>query len=110
MGNIKIDIEADSKRYVLTGDIDLLSARRIQINFRDALGADFSLPDVVFIPYEIETREKVLSSIQKTLEKFGIGETRTNAVETELEDYLEAESNFDEFSKRAKDIRNNKCD
>ncbi len=110
MGNIKIDIDADLKRYVLTGDIDLLSTRRIQINFRDALGADFSFPDAVYIPYEPETKEKVLSSIQKTLQKFDIDEIRTEAVETELEDYLEAESNFDEFSQKAKDIRNNKCD
>lgn len=110
MGNIKIDIESDLKRYSLTGDIELLSSnRRIQINFRDALGADFSSPDAVYIPYETETKEQVLSRVQRTLEKFGIGEARTEAVEHELQDYLEAESNFEEFSRQAKDIRNNKC-
>jgi len=111
MGKIKIDIEPELKRYALTGDVALLSGnRRIQINFRDALSADFSDDDVVHIPFEKDTKEAVLSRIQKILEKFEIEEVRTQAVEAELEDYLVAESKFDEFSKKALDIRNNNCD
>lgn len=111
MATIQIDIDEIGSKYILSGDITLLSEnRRARLYFDGYLSADFSTEDKINVPYEEATKEKTLAGIRSALSKFDIGEVRSDRIQKELELYFNEEERFSEFSKRAKDIRNNKYD
>jgi SNF2 family DNA or RNA helicase len=109
MGKVKIDIDEKKSRYLLTGDVELLSKNRRAVFSLNYLNADFSQEMSIVIPYEEATRESIFEGIHGILEKFGLEEIRSEKVQVELDEYIEAEARFAEFSKKAEDIRNNKC-
>lgn len=111
MAKINIDIDEAASRYILTGDIPLLSDnRRARLYLEGYLSADFSTDGSIAVPYESPEKENVLTGIRNSLEKFGIEEVRSEKVQRELEDYFDEEDKFEKFSARAKAIRNNQCD
>lgn len=111
MPEINISIDPGKSAYLLGGDIDVLrSNRRARTYLQTNLGVQFRSRRVLEVPYSEENREQVLQKIQRTLERFGIAETRSEAVEIELKELLDEQRRFLEFSEKARRIWQNEVD
>lgn len=66
--------------------------------------------DRVVIPIEENEPFTVMANISAMLKKYGFIESQSKNSEKIIQDYYEEERRFAEFSKKALDIRNNKCD
>lgn len=109
MKNIQININPTTSRFELSGDTrDFLADRRAKIFIKDYLEADSSNPDLILVKYTQENQEQVLSDIRKIITKLGYGEKKTDQLNDVLQSYFEDEKNFEEFSLKAKSIKDNK--
>lgn len=110
MAVISIDYNGTQKEIYLEGDIkDLKNHRfawRYAKNYLNVIEDD----EKIIVPVGEEDPINVLSKIQSMLEKYGFNETKTNTSEKVLQDFYEEEKNFQVFSKKALNIRNNECD
>ena len=108
---IKIDIDEQAKRFLLTGDIsELLSNRRAKIYLNDYLYATLSIQDKIAVPFEPEDQDIVFQKIQQLLEKFSFSEEITGTINNILQEYFREEQNFKDFSIQASLIRNNQLE
>tara|TARA_B110000503_G_scaffold14987_1_gene20755 strand:- start:1165 stop:3156 length:1992 start_codon:yes stop_codon:yes gene_type:complete len=108
MSNVAIDIGNDIKNpcYSIKGSLDLiLKNKRLLLSFK-RLGYTI-YEDSIFIPYRKETRISTLQEIQSLLQKFGFNQDLSENTKTELDSYSREENLFEEFSERARAIRNN---
>lgn len=111
---MSISIELGEDCYILTGGVDLIkSKRQIKSNF-EAYDADFSKDNKIIIPFSTEdnpsdydNEEKQYQAILKLLGKFNIDFEKTKKIATFVADIDQENQNFKEFSKKAKNIRNN---
>jgi len=111
MSEVFIGIDTQNKRFILTGNTEeLLSSRRIKRYIKDYLRSDCSNPNEIYIYYDKSTQEAVLGKLRKMLSKFNITEKASKSVKQTLQDFFNAEENFEKFSKKAYSIRNNNCD
>lgn len=107
---IEIGLNPEKSEFVLSGcTSELLNNRRARIYMKDYLKASV-LEDHIFIPFELESKEKIINDIREMLSKYGFEETKSDLVKETLNDYYQEELNFNLFSKQAYDIRNNKFD
>lgn len=111
MSSIIIDLDLNKEVFLLKGDIeDILSDIVIKFYLKDYLKADFSNKDKIIVPFEKETKEKILKKIRELLSRYSLSEEHTQEVKEDLDEYFKEEKNFEKFSKKANDIRNNHCD
>jgi SNF2 family DNA or RNA helicase len=105
--NVIIDINknSDSLNYIIKGSFDefkknkrlLLSFKRL--NF-------FIEKEAIYIPFRDETQTQVLQEIRKLLNKFGFQEELSESTKEEVKSYDREEELFQEFSDKARSIRN----
>lgn len=108
--NISLDYDSDKKELYLLGDITELQKNRFAWGYvRDYL-CPLIESDRVVIPIEESEPFSVMANISAMLKKYGFIESQSKNSEKIIQDYYEEERRFEEFSKKALDIRNNKCD
>lgn len=111
MTKITLDLDKEHKEYVLSGDVkDALSDVSIKsflINFLHALVKD---ENTIRVPFEEDNEETVLKKIHKLLSRYGLSEGHSAEMQEVMADYYREELNFKTFSKKAEDIKENRCD
>ncbi|AEY64804.1 DEAD/DEAH box helicase [Clostridium sp. BNL1100] len=111
MGAIQIDIDKEKNSYILKGDLIELKSDVTAVFFlKDFLHAEFQNPEEILVPFEKDTKESILNQIREMLIEFGMAEYQSEYLKKEMEDFLQEDVNFKEFSKKAYNIRNNNCD
>lgn len=104
---IKIELQSESQNIILSGDIDnLLLNRRAKYYIGDLGG--IQIGDLIQIPYEEQTLEKILERIKNTLDSFGFTWEPSDEVQHKLEFFIREDRKFKEFSKLAYLIREGK--
>lgn len=106
LGRLSVDIANDSA-YSLTGSIDvLLENPRAKIALRRM---DYELVGyTINIKFTKETKIPVLESIRQLADKFNLIVETQEAVNAEMGAYKNEQDNFNTFSDKARDIRNDK--
>lgn len=107
MMDITIDINKDSDRlfYIIKGDFDKLKKnKRLLLSFKRL--SFFIENETICIPFRDETQTQVLQEIRKLLNKFGFQEELSESTKEEVKSYDREEELFQEFSNKAKSIRN----
>ena len=111
--SVSIDIRGNT--FVLAGDINRIkSKRRAKSNF-GSVGADFSIENEIIIPFssedtpnEYDDKESQYEAIKRLFGKFEIEYVKTEVAENFLGSIEQENRNFEQFSLKAKNIRNNK--
>ncbi len=111
---MSISIELGENHYTLIGNIDLIkNKRRSKSNF-ESYGANFETKNKIIVPFSTEEspndfgdKEEQYKAIVKLLDKFNIGFERTEEIKDFVADIDKENKNFEEFSLKAKNIRNN---
>lgn len=112
---MSISIDLDNNCYILTGDIDLIKNKRQAKSNFEAYGANFHADlNKIIIPFSTEEspndfddEEKQYKAILKLFEKFSIDFEKTAEVQEFVADIDQENENFQEFSLKAENIRNN---
>ena len=107
MSNVSIDIGVDVNNpcYLIKGSLDvILKNKRLLISFKRLGYAIYE--DAILIPYQDETRINTLQEIQRLLKKFGFIQDLSENTKKELDSFAREENLFDEFTERARSIRN----
>jgi SNF2 family DNA or RNA helicase len=107
MSNVSIDISVDVNNpcYLIKGSLDeILKNKRLLISFK-RLGYTI-YEDAILISYQDETRINTLQEIQRLLKKFGFTQDLSENTKKELDSFAREENLFDEFTERARSIRN----
>ncbi len=108
MKNISININSSTSRFELSGDTrEFISDKRAKIFLNDYLDVDLSNPDLLLVKYTPENQEQVLSDVRKIITKLGYGESKSDQLKNVLQSYFDEEKNFEDFSTKARSIRNN---
>jgi SNF2 family DNA or RNA helicase len=109
MDEIKIDLNvtADSPYFVLEGKFDeIISNKRLIITLKRL---NYSIDnEKIRIPFRVENQIHTLQEIQTTLSKFGFIQIISEGVKNDVENFNREERLFEEFTSKAKNIRNNK--
>lgn len=105
-----ISIDLLDNRIVLSGDIqDLLknkfATRYIKDNFCPLIEDENFI-----IPLNGKDVEKALTDMLAAFDKYGFKKTISNNAQAKLNKFFEEEERFKDFSLKALDIRNNRCD
>jgi len=102
---VNIDIDNDNSSYVLTGNLaDLLTNKRLLFSLKRL---DYEEVDgKLHIPFLPETKIKTLQEVQDLLVKFGYSQQLSDESKKDIESYTREKDNFEAFSQKAKDIRN----
>ncbi len=107
-------IELGESHYILTGNIDLIkNKRRAKSNF-ESYGADFDVNNKIIIPFSTEEKpndfgdkETQYKAILKLFDKFNIDFEKTEQLKNFVAKIDQENTNFEEFSLKAQNIRNN---
>ena len=106
----KVTVDVKDNTYIITGDIedDIIKKRRAKSNF-ESIGANFETSGQIIIPLSTKenNQDQQYALIQKLLNKFSITEEKTKQAEELLADYDRERQNFEDFSIKAKNIRDN---
>ncbi len=109
MPSIVINLNEAELFFLLTGDIgDVLSNRRLMFSLKK-LGYDGSSKDVI-IPYTKHKKIQVLQNLQELLKKFNFLEEKSQEIQNSLDSFYQEQAEFDNFSEKAKTIRNYQFD
>jgi len=104
--NIIIDIDRNKNFFYLKGDIksiELNRPLRIRLNrFSPSFENDY-----IKISYVQENKIKTLNDIHGILDKFNYNVSNSSLIETVFDNYFLEEKQFEIFSQKAKQIRNN---
>lgn len=105
---MSIIIEINQDNFILK-DIQFKKLnRRLKTSFK-RLNFSTETNDILF-PYNELNKETILIEILELLNKYSIDYNLSNNVQNELDNFANESKNFDIFSKKAKDIRNNNFD
>ena len=107
MNAIKIDVEKNETNcyFVISGKFtEITSNKRLLLSFK-RLGY-YIENEVIAIPFQEETQIKILQEIQRLLKKFGFTQELTDETKQDVESFEREENLFEEFSQKAKSIRN----
>ena len=111
MENIIIDINNDVAypSFIISGRFnELLNNKRLSLSFNRL---NVSIENESFkIPYREESQVKTLQEIERLLVKFGYKIELSINTKKDLESYDREEKLFEEFSEKARSIRNNEFD
>ena len=106
--NIKLDISEN--KFILSGDTsDLIKNRRYFMYLRNTFNINLTESSIE-VTFDDYSKEEILSKLKKYLEKNNINIIKSERICENLNSYFIEEKNFEEFSKKALDIRNNNCD
>jgi SNF2 family DNA or RNA helicase len=103
---VNIDTDNENSNYVISGDItELLNNRRLLFSLKrlDYTESDSNL----LIPFLPATKIKTLQEIQDLLAKFGYDQQLSEDAQKDVESFTREKDNFQIFSSKAEDIRNN---
>lgn len=104
---LKIHIDTDKHCFILYGNAEeIRSNRQLHFALMD-MGYQKDNSDTIAIPYEPETQIKVLEKLQGLLEFFDFSSILSNQAENEVKSFSREQEKFEEFSKKAKCIRDN---
>ena len=112
MSKILIDITDDTYTLLDEGDV-IKSNRRAKLNFK-SINATFDEPNKIVIPFigdnrtNDSNRDWKYKLIEKLLKKFNIQFTQTVQAQKILSDINKQNEDWEQFSQKAKNIRNNK--
>ena len=103
---IDINKNSDSLNYIIKGSFDELKKnKRLLLSFKRL--NFFIKNEAIYIPFRDETQTQVLQEIRKLLNKFGFQEELSESTKEEVKSYDREEELFQEFSDKARSIRNN---
>lgn len=106
MSDIIINIEDNA--FVLMGGIETIQNNgRAKSNFK-SIGASFDNSGKIILAFDELNKDEVYKNIKRLLEKFHLAFEKTPEAESVLENIIQREKNFADFSKKAADIRNDK--
>jgi len=102
---ISIDINANDKTFLLSGDISsILNNRRLLLSFR-RLGYTQE-NDNILIPYRQESQVKSFQELKRILEKFNYEVLYSENTNIELDSFKREDEQFAVFTEKARTIRN----
>jgi len=102
---ISIDINANDKTFLLSGEISsILNNRRILLSFR-RLGYKQE-NDNILIPYRQESQVKSFQELKRILEKFNYEVLYSENTNIELDSFKREDEQFAVFTEKARTIRN----
>lgn len=110
-----ISIDVVDNSYVLEGNVDSIKrTRRARSSFK-SIGANLDITNKVIVPFSTEERptefggrEEQYRAILRLLKKFGISDfSKTKGTIKLVDDIDKENNNFLQFSRKARDIRNN---
>lgn len=105
-----MDFNSSTNEIFLFGDISALQKHRFAWRYvRDYLKPTIE-NDHIVIPVGEKEPFAIMSDISSMLSKYGFIETRSESSAEIIHDYYEEEKRFSDFSLKALNIRNNKCD
>jgi len=111
MSLIDIDINEEEKVFLLTGDTEEIKRNyRAKNYFLDILNANFHETGEIFIKFDEDNKDEILSKIHKILNKYNIASNDSSKIRLALDHYFQEEENFQAFTKQARDIWDNKVD
>jgi SNF2 family DNA or RNA helicase len=100
-----IEIEKEDSNFLLIGDVDaLLANQRLYFSLK-RLGFQ-RIPEGLAIPFQPQTEMNTLQELQAVLEKFGFGNALSIGMQKDKENFIREQENFQEFSDKARLIRN----
>lgn len=112
---MSISINISGNNYVLIGDIDIIQKQRRRKSNFESIGASFNIDGQITIPFstdenpiECDDKEKQYKAIIRLFDKFNIEYEKTENAKEFLHDIDQENENFRIFSKKAKNIRDNK--
>lgn len=105
--HMDISIGKQESHFSLTGDTSsLLANKRLLFSLKRMR---MSLQDgIILVPYDTQTEIKTLQQIQDILVKFGLTNEMSAQVRADAESFDREQQNFDQFSNRAREIRDDK--
>jgi len=107
MGNsiIGINYNGGETHFTVTGNIQEISQnKRLLLSLKRL---DYIIKDeIVLIPFTHETQIPILHEIQGLLSKFGFQQDLSEEAKRDVESYVRENALFEEFSTKAKSIRN----
>ncbi len=103
---MNIDTNDDNLSYVLSGNIaDLLTNKRLVLSLK-RLGYE-EAENGLLIPFMPQTKIKTLQEVQDLLTKFGYPYQLSEKSKKDVETFTHENDNFEIFSRKAENIRNN---
>lgn len=104
---LTIDIDADEHRLILRGDVGKLkNNKRFLATIRDMGGyLDNDSEIIIAIPYKYETQIDKIKEMQGLLEFFNFENILSGKINDELKSFSREQEKFEEFSQKAKYIR-----
>ncbi len=106
MREITIHIDHENSCFTLLDCANLLTNDKRLVMSLKRIGFQVIQEDVS-IPFEEKTKIETLDEIQRLLEKFGLKKNLTEQTVKDVESYEREERLFEEFSEKARSIRNN---
>src|SRR5713226_6309030 len=111
MSGVLLNVEADRSVVLLQGDTAAVRQnRRLWVYLEHYLRAVISGPSEMAIPVGTQPLGPLVKDLEDALFKHGIEAKRAGALTKQISAYLHEQDLFGEFSKRARDIWNNKVD
>ncbi|HAM88485.1 MAG: DNA/RNA helicase, superfamily II, SNF2 family [Candidatus Falkowbacteria bacterium GW2011_GWC2_38_22] len=103
---IEVHLDAENLRYIIRGGIDgILTNRRLLFSFKRL---NYKSEDgLLHVPYEEGREIEVLQEINELFVKFGLKESLSVDTQKAMDSYHREQEHFEEFSQKAKKIRNN---
>lgn len=109
VNEINIHTDTEKSCFLLTGNIDavknnkrlLLSLKRLKYREED---------ENIIIPHETHRQIEVLKEIQELLSKFNLISNLSDDTQKEVESFHREQETFEEFTNRARDIRDDSFD
>ncbi|NQV77736.1 MAG: hypothetical protein HQ490_05205 [Lutibacter sp.] len=110
MAIIKIEIENENKRFIITeGTKEIVNNPGLKSFLINFLGAEITSNEI-FLSYTLETKEDILNKLHKILFRYGFEEKHSEEMDVVLKSFYQEEENFKIFSLQAENIKNNNCD
>ena len=107
---VSINIDTTNARFILSGAINAITSnRRLSLSLK-RLGYKKEHDDTITIPYEKYQQVTVLKEIQDILQKFNFTSRLSDNTRGEVKNFSREQENFQEFTGKARDIRNNQFD
>jgi len=105
--SVRIDIDSKASVFLITGDIvSILGNTRLVFSLKRLMFRRDG--DTLIVPYEEKTKIPTLQEIQSLLSKFSINSELLQAAQSEVASFDREQKTFQEFSEKAKDIRNDR--
>jgi len=104
---IRVSKNLETNYFIIVGSFnEILRNKRLKLSFK-RLGY-YTENNNIYIPFRIENQISILQEITKLLLKFNINIHLSNNTKKDVESYHRENMLFEEFSNKAKSIRNNK--